>query len=222
MRTVWLLTVLAVIGCEPSGGGLSQTSGWKRYAHPIGAAEWNGAIEAPSALRNWADSSGTSEPGDRMVLKGTVYKPDGKSPAEGVLVYFYHTNARGVYPKRGDETGNARRHGYLRGWILTGANGEYEMRSIRPAGYPGRPDPAHIHITLTANRYPEHWIEETWFEGDERISASELAKARNLGRFSPVVKLAKDENGVWRGVRDLKLEEPTRENGGIQFGRPPE
>jgi len=88
------------------------------------------------------------EPGDPLTLTGTVYRPDGRTPAAGVIVYAYHTNAEGVYPTRGDERNWARRHGYLRGWIKTNDQGQYRFETIRPGPYPGRSDPAHIHLIV--------------------------------------------------------------------------
>ena len=38
------------------------------------------------------------EAGERLVLSGRVLEPDGTTPAPGVVVYAYHTNAAGVYP----------------------------------------------------------------------------------------------------------------------------
>lgn len=53
-------------------------------------------------------------PGRKLAVSGTVYKADGKTPAEGVIIYVYHTDQTGVYPTKADETGWAKRHGYLR------------------------------------------------------------------------------------------------------------
>ncbi|MCP2044874.1 hypothetical protein [Pontibacter sp. HSC-36F09] len=48
---------------------------------------------------------------NKLVLTGTVYLPDGKTPAQDVILYVYHTDVTGIYPKKGDEKGWARRHG---------------------------------------------------------------------------------------------------------------
>ena len=59
------------------------------------------------------------DPGPRIKITGTIYKPDGKTPAKDVILYIYHTNQKGIYATKGDEKGWARRHGYIRGWIKT-------------------------------------------------------------------------------------------------------
>jgi protocatechuate 3,4-dioxygenase beta subunit len=167
---------------------------------PLPECEWCGTSEAPKNLTATARIAGKDEPGERMVITGTVLRPDGRTPARDVVLYLYHTNAGGIYPKRGNETGNARRHGYLRGWLRTDARGSYRIESIRPGGYPGRPDPAHIHVVVQDGNKPEYWIDELIFEDDPRAAAY-----RERPGFA-VVKLTK-QNGVWTGSRTIVLPE---------------
>ena len=55
-----------------------------------------------------------NETSPKLKITGTVYQNDGKTPAEDVILYIYHTNREGIYQTRGDETGWARRHGFIR------------------------------------------------------------------------------------------------------------
>jgi protocatechuate 3,4-dioxygenase beta subunit len=129
-----------------------------------------------------------------------------------VLLYAYNTDDTGVYRREGTETGNGRRHGQLRGWLRTDAAGRYEIRTIYPGGYPGRPDPSHVHITLTPSSGPtagqEQWADSTVFDDDPRMTPAERAERREDGRFNPIVSLAEDEHGVLVGERDLRLLSP--------------
>ncbi|RYY68705.1 MAG: intradiol ring-cleavage dioxygenase, partial [Chitinophagaceae bacterium] len=63
--------------------------------------------------------------GEKIHISGTVFKADGRTPAPGVVLYVYHTNAAGIYPTKGNETGWEKQHGYIRGWIKTDQNGAY-------------------------------------------------------------------------------------------------
>lgn len=146
-----------------------------------------------------------NEPGEPMVISGIVYQTDGSTPAPGVIVYVYHTNTNGEYAKRGDETGWARRHGYLRGWMKTDAAGRYQFRSIRPAAYSNRTSPAHIHISIKEPGRQEYWIDSYNFEGDALLTEEVLAGREQRGG-SGVIALVRDEVGVWRGVRNIILE----------------
>lgn len=145
------------------------------------------------------------EAGERLVLTGRVVRPDGRTPAPGVVVYAYHTNAAGVYPTRGNETGWDRRHGYLRGWIVTDSSGEYRFETIRPGAYPGRDDPAHIHMIVKEPGRREYWIDEVVFDDDPRVTARYRAAQGNRGG-SGIIRLRRDGTGTWAGRRDIILE----------------
>ena len=91
----------------------------------------------PSALGSTARIARAGEPGTPKTITGRVLGPDSR-PRSGVVVYAYQTNARGLYPTAARAAGAAsRRHGLLRGWARTDAQGRYAFDTIRPAGYPG-------------------------------------------------------------------------------------
>jgi protocatechuate 3,4-dioxygenase, beta subunit len=169
--------------------------------------EWCGASEAPGNLTSLAVLAGPDEPGERLVLRGTVLAPDGVTPVRGVLLYAYNTNAAGIYPKRGNDTGNGRRHGYLRGWLISDEQGRFEIRTILPGHYPGRDSPRHIHMTVTEPGRPEYWISDVNFEGDPRLTKEMLA--RRSGRGGPgVVATSRGTGGELIARRDVILEKP--------------
>jgi len=171
----------------------------------VTACEWCGAQDAPDDLSWQTTIPPDNEPGEPLIIEGRVFQPNGRTPAEDVLIYVYHTNSEGIYPKRGNETGNGRRHGYLRGWMKTGPDGRYRFTTIRPAGYPGRPDPAHIHITLTPPGEEEYWIDSYWFEGDPRITNKMRKRRTRPAGDLGMISLKKDDQGRWRGKRDIVL-----------------
>ena len=171
---------------------------------PLPACEWCGTAEAPAGLDPSVTLAGDDEPGERLVIHGVIYRPDGETPAEDVVLYLYQTNAEGVYEKLGDETGNGRRHGHLRGWLRTDADGRYEIRTIRPGSYPGRDAAQHIHVTVQEpDGTPEYWLPSFKFADDPLLDAHPDAPN--------VVELHRGEDGVWRGRRDIVLPaEPRR------------
>lgn len=173
-------------------------------AAPPPSCEWCGADEAPDGLTSAATLAGPDEPGERLVVTGTVYEADGTTPAAGVLIYAYHTDAEGIYSKRGDETGNGRRHGRLRGWLVTGADGRYRLDTIRPAGYPGSSEPAHVHMTVRPPGGEEAWIDSVEFADDPRLTPAQRARREGRGG-SGIVEPVRGEDGVWRAERDVVL-----------------
>ena len=140
-----------------------------------------------------------------MVLQGVVRHADG-SPASGVTLYVYHTDATGEYSTRGDETGNGKRHGRLRGWLRPDENGRYRITTIRPAQYPSRRAAAHVHITVDDGVHPEYWIEDFKFTDDPLLTDHDRRPTPGRGG-SGVIELEHDSKGVWRGERTILLPE---------------
>ena len=173
-------------------------------AEPLPACEWCGAGEAPAAPGWDVRIAAPEEPGEALVLSGTVFVADGRSPAPGVILYLYHTNAGGIYPKRGDETGNGRRHGYLRGWLRTDERGRYRFTTIRPGSYPGGTEPAHIHVVVKEPGKDETYLDDFNFEDDPLVTPAYRARLRRRGG-SGTIALERDAAGRWFGRRDLVL-----------------
>lgn len=138
---------------------------------------------------------------EKLKLTGTIYRPDGKTPAAGVILYIYHTNAKGVYPTRGDESGWAKRHGYLRGWIKTASDGKYTFFTQKPGSY--GEGPAHIHPTVLEPDGKYYYIDMYVFESDPNLSNSRKNR-RNSRGGSGVVEL-KREGNLLVAKRDIIL-----------------
>ena len=176
MKTV-LLAVLSAILSEAPDNPASQGAPWR-------------IVIAPQ-----------EEPGEPLVVSGTVYGPDGSTPSPGVTLELHHTDARGYY----SEDGKNEREPRLRGRLTTDARGRYEFRTIKPAPYPGGRNPAHIHVKASGGGFPEQWPHEFWFEGDRTLTARVLSPFYGKGRFSPVCPSRKDGTGVIRCTRDIRL-----------------
>jgi protocatechuate 3,4-dioxygenase, beta subunit len=142
--------------------------------------------------------------GTKIKLTGTIYQLDGKTPAPGVILYIYHTDTTGVYPTKGNERGWARRHGYIRGWIKTDKNGQYNFYTFRPAAYPGRSAPAHIHATLLEPNGSYYWLHDYYFKDDPLLSAEEASMTAIRGGGVGVLTLQQEGN-LLVGKRDIIL-----------------
>ena len=193
MRTAFAVALLAIaFACQA-----------QQRPDTLPDCEWCGAAEAPRGLSSSVVIAGKSESGERLVLTGRVLQRDGRTPAPDVVVYAYHTNAQGIYPKRGDEGGNAVRHGYLRGWLKTDSQGRYRIETIRPGTYPSRVDPAHVHVTLAAPGSDEQYVDDFVFADDPLVDERYRRRVRNRGG-SGITTLTK-RGGVWYGSRDIVL-----------------
>lgn len=140
------------------------------------------------------------EPGEPLIVAGTIYAADGKTPVEGARLYVYHTDASGHYTRN-----PLARQPRLRGWMKTGADGRYEFRTIKPGAYPGGRAPAHIHATLAAPGQAEKWIEDFLFAGDPNVRPKDVSRAQQRGTFSHILRLTRGGDGIWRAERDIRL-----------------
>jgi protocatechuate 3,4-dioxygenase beta subunit len=173
----------------------------KKNANTSPAVNWCGAREAPDNVSWKSVLSKKTDKDEPMIISGTVFNADGKTPAPGILIYFYHTDIEGRYGRGNGEV----LHGHFRGWMLTDERGRYEFASIKPAAYPNRTFAAHVHMTLTAKNFREDSIDSILFEGDKFITGEERKQAGKKGGFNPIVKLEKGAGGILRATRDIQL-----------------
>ncbi|MBC9794882.1 intradiol ring-cleavage dioxygenase [Sinomicrobium weinanense] len=142
--------------------------------------------------------------GLRIKVSGTIYQSDGKTPAKDVILYIYHTDQNGIYATKGNETGWAKRHGYIRGWVKTGINGQYTFYTLKPGVYPDRSAPAHIHPTILEPDGKYYWLGSYHFEGDTLLTDKEINPDAPRGGSSGLLTLTK-EGDIWVGTRDIIL-----------------
>ena len=143
------------------------------------------------------------EQGPKIEISGIIYHRDGRTPAKDVVMYVYHTDQKGIYPKRGDEKGWAKRHGYIRGWMSTNEKGEYKFFTLRPAAYPGRQNPEHIHVTIKEPDKNEYWIDEYLFDDDPILTDKERKNCQDRGG-SGIIKV-KDVGNMLKAERNIYL-----------------
>ncbi|UKJ07025.1 intradiol ring-cleavage dioxygenase [Solitalea lacus] len=124
----------------------------------------------PKEINSVDTSPGWFERGQKLIVSGTVFQIDGKTPAPNTIIYYHHTDNDGYYSPRNDKQENQTRHGHIRGWLKTDKKGKYTLFTIRPAPYPNTQLPAHIHLLIKepdiANEY---WIEDINFDDDRLL-----------------------------------------------------
>ncbi len=140
--------------------------------------------------------------GEPLEVEGVIFQEDGKTPAPNVILYVYHTDAKGFYSPAPGQTA-ARRHGGLRGWMQTDANGRYKFRTIRPAPYPNRHLPAHIHAVVKEPGKNEYYIDDFLFDDDPLLTREKRTQEARGG--SGIVRVTRNADGVWIARRDLVL-----------------
>lgn len=156
----------------------------------------------PANLESKASLVSEDEPGEPLIIRGIIYKADGKTPAPGVILYIYQTDNSGLY-SQGKNQQHAIRHGHLRGWVRTNAKGEYEFKTIRPASYPKSNNPQHIHPIIYEPNKGYYWIDDYVFDDDPLLTERQRSNTDSRGG-SGLLKLKRAANG-WEGTRNITL-----------------
>lgn len=198
--SVFAVAAPALYGCA---GALALKEEQEKTGKIVATNQgWMGAAAAPRNPSSKIRIVSESEPGEPLVVSGTIYSLKDSKPIEGITLFVYHTDARGLY----NDQGNSRDAGpRLHGWMRTKSDGRYEFRTIKPASYPNSEIPMHIHATVFDASRPEYWIDSYWFEGDPFITPKQMAGLSGRGGGNSIISLKRDEQGVLRGVRDLRI-----------------
>lgn len=162
----------------------------------------------PKNLSSIDKSPAFEKEGQKILLTGTVYQIDGKTPASNVILYYYQTNINGLYETRKSEERNmpknklGQTHGYIRGWLKTDAQGKYSIYTIKPGTYPSRNEPAHIHITIKEKNMKDiYYIDDFVFDDDILLTTKRRKKMENRGGSGIVRFVQKDD--IFIGERNI-------------------
>jgi protocatechuate 3,4-dioxygenase beta subunit len=139
-------------------------------------------VGMPENLNAIDTSEGWFEEGQKLIVHGTVFRPDQKTAAESIIIYYYHTDQKGYYSP-GDKTdAGSRRNGRLRGWVKTGPDGTYSIYTSRPAQYPTNNTEAHIHILIKEPDLDKPYWTDAWvFDDDPLLTPSLRQRLENRG-----------------------------------------
>ncbi len=208
---IGLLSTLCTLatGCSSQvheGPGSSES-------RPVGGTFENSEFTyygIPKTISAIDTSAGWKLNGKKILLTGVVYKPDGKTPAPDVLLYYYQTDTDGKYLHKPDESRSmppnelGQTHGHIRGWVKTDKEGKYFIYTVRPAPYPSNDEPAHVHVTVKEpNDINEYYIDDFVFDDDRILNLTRRKKMDNRGGSGVLRLVKKDDLHV--GERNIIL-----------------
>lgn len=90
---------------RPAGGQVGGPCEGCEAIHEYGST----ALFPVDTLPSYADN----EP--KLVVTGTIFERDGLTPASNVILYIYHTDRRGRYPRTGERAGRSATASYVDG-----------------------------------------------------------------------------------------------------------
>jgi protocatechuate 3,4-dioxygenase beta subunit len=155
----------------------------------------------PASVGSVSRIAAENEPGSPLVINGRVYQADGRTPAAGITVFAYQTDANGVY----DVASNGPHSWRVKGWAVTDAEGRFQFRTIRPASYPNATVPQHVHLHLEGSNLPRRWTTELEFDDDPKMTARAREASRQAGMFGGVRPVTK-RDGIDHVEINLKIE----------------
>src|SRR5262245_41254462 len=125
---------------------LSVAAGISLLACNRRAVATNSQDSVPSTVKIVSEQ----EPGEPLIVSGTIYSPDGKQPLPGITLYVYQTDATGRYSTSGADIRAPQFHGLIR----PVGRGRSEFRTIKLPWYPPRRIPATIHDYVSGRAIP--------------------------------------------------------------------
>ena len=142
----------------------------------------------PEHIESIDTSSGWNQNGQKILLTGTVYENDGRTPASNILIYYYQTDINGKYQHKENEKNSlppnklGQTHGYIRGWVKTDRIGKYSIYTVRPGTYPSRDEPAHVHFHIKEpDLKDQYYIDDLVFDDDILLTTERRKKMENRG-----------------------------------------
>lgn len=139
-------------------------------------------VDMPDSISSVDTSEAWSDQGQKILITGKAFKIDGRTPAQNVILYYWHTDNKGYYSSAPNLNEKARRHGRIRGWVKTDQEGNYSIYSTKPKPYPNDNIPAHIHVVIKEpNIENEYYIDELVFDDDKLLKSEKRKSLENRG-----------------------------------------
>lgn len=123
-------------------------------------------IQMPDTISPEDTSIGWIEGKQKLIVTGKVFQFDGKTPAPEVIIYYWHTDDNGLYTSNKQTPKQAKEHGKLRGWVKSDKNGNYTIKTSRPAAYPNDNIPQHIHLSIQEPSVNNEYYADLYFDDD--------------------------------------------------------
>jgi protocatechuate 3,4-dioxygenase beta subunit len=120
--------------------------------------------------------------GEVTHLSGRLLDAKG-DPVRNAVVEIWQVDGKGVYLHSGSDKGDKRDRNFQGfGRFLTGSDGGYHFRTIKPVAYPGRTPHIHFAVKMKGR---EKWTTQCYVKGEPQ----------------------NEKDGVLRGIKDAKARE---------------
>ena len=141
-------------------------------------------------LNNTDTIPGFDSQESKLKITGTVFKSDGVTPAENVIVYIEQPNEEGEYNLKFE---NNKRYVEHRAWIKTDANGQYTFYTFIPGSYRHSKELRHIHPIVKESGKPEYKLNTLIFNDDPFLTKACRKKLKKKDVHSILTTLKKED-----------------------------
>lgn len=161
-------------------------------------------VEMPEIISSEHTSIGWETGNQKLMLTGKVFQPDGKTPAPGVIIYYWHTDDEGLYSSNSQTPKEVKEHGKLRGWVKSDKNGRYTIKTSRPAAYPNDKIPQHIHLSIKEPDISNEYYADLYFD-DDPLYLNYMEKYGKLDRAGNELLKTVSEDQIQIAEHDIVL-----------------
>jgi len=125
----------------------------------------------------------------KLKITGTIYKSDGVTPAEGVILYIEQADEDGDFDLRKH---NDKRYAHHRGWVKTDANGRFTIYTFVPGNDRRYNQLSQLFPAIKEPSRPSYNLESFLFDDDSlltKVCRKKIAKKGDPTRIlKPVLK----------------------------------
>lgn len=121
----------------------------------------------------------------KLKITGIIYKSDGVTPAEDVILYIEQADEDGDFDLRKH---NDKRYAYHRGWIKTNADGRYTFYTFIPGGDRRYNQLQQLFLAIKEPLKPNYNLESFLFDKDPLLTALCRKKISKKGDPSRILK----------------------------------
>jgi protocatechuate 3,4-dioxygenase beta subunit len=135
-----------------------------------------------SAIDSIPDFESKKQP---LKITGTIYKSDGVTPAEGIILYIEQADEDGDFDLRKH---NDKRYAHHRGWIKTDANGRYTFYTFVPGNDRRYNQLSQLFPAIKEPSKPSYNLESFLFDNDPMLTKLCRKKIAKKGDATRILK----------------------------------
>ncbi|WP_040281562.1 peptidase associated/transthyretin-like domain-containing protein [Psychroserpens damuponensis] len=126
-----------------------------------------------------------------LKITGTIYKSDGVTPAQGVILYIEQADENGDFDLREK---NNKRYAHHRGWVKTDVNGRYTFYTFIPGNDRRYNQLSQLFPTIKEPSQPAYDLASFYFDNDPMLTKLCRKRISKKGDSTRILKPIKKDN----------------------------